>query len=251
MKTNFYKIGFFLLSATLLIAAIGDNLTSVMVNSSGVIQNNPLSTSNSFSIYATPTLIAHAVRLGDITNSSSAFYPISVDKGGTGTNITALIGSWTNSGSSFVIGNINLSNDSFTNLIYTTDAGATTILIGGAIKNSTGSPLRGPGLSISNITTGAQSFITMPNSGSSLRISSTTNIIIGVDNGNIQVNNNMAIAGNISSVISMTSVTNNSQVYQVNSISGITGSVTNFGVGYTNIEVFASGVLTNLIRTGP
>lgn len=51
---------------------------------------------------------------------------------------------------------------------------------------------------------------------------------------NLFVTNNLTVLG-----------TNNSRFYMVNGVRGITLSVTNVGIGVTNVEVFAEGLLTN------
>lgn len=154
------------------------------------------------------------------------------------TNSPVTLNGILNAQSNVFIMNAILSTDSLTNLVYTTAAFNHIIKIGNNIKNSAGSAFVGPGFFISNATTGAQAFINLSSVGA-LRINSTTNIIISSDNGGI------SLLGDVTGPTSMTSVTNNSIVYQASGITGFSGSVTNVGVGNTNVLAFSSGVLTN------
>ncbi len=223
MKNNLLKVGFLLLismvSVTIFTGAVGDILRSVMTDSSGLIQNTPLSSSNQISMIAAPSAAQHLVRFLDTTNG----------------NLT-----------SFRVGMNTVRQDTFTNLTYTTIVSSNSLTMGPAIRLSAASVFKGAGYSISNgdMVVSAQSFWTIAKSGMTF-INSTSNITISADNGTLTVGPKTTFNESLTASISVTSLTNNSTIYQVNSIRGFTGSVTNMALANTNVEVFAEGLLTN------
>lgn len=78
---------------------IGTQRNPIYTDVSGNVINTPITLSNQWSMIPAPTTAFHLVRYQDLTNAMAAGFPIvPIAKGGTGTNTTLLVGSWTNTG---------------------------------------------------------------------------------------------------------------------------------------------------------
>lgn len=86
-------------AAVLLMAAVGDTLISVMTDSSGNVVSTPLVFSNQVNMVPVATNGGQLIRYANYTNSSASIITsdkIAIVNGGTGTNVTQLTGTWTN-----------------------------------------------------------------------------------------------------------------------------------------------------------
>lgn len=103
-----YFIFLILVQASFAQLPIGSQRNPIYTDNTGAgnVLNTPLNFSNQFTIIPAPTTSLQVVRYADLTNTASFIFPISIAKGGTGTNTTVLTGSWTNAGTFTALTNL-------------------------------------------------------------------------------------------------------------------------------------------------
>lgn len=253
---NYYKPGFFVLLALLLIGAVGDTYRSVMVDSGGLIQNDPISKTNNISIYTAPSSAFHLIRYADMTNT--VLFPLPVSRGGTGTNTTMLPGNWTNSLNFTVGSNLVVNADQWTaSGVPLTVYGSDGILSLVPASSSPHARLSMAFYTNNEATVAGWTIGQDPDAGhvhkfsifdfinSSSRMLITSNASIAFTTISTTISSNLVVSGNVT-----TSVTNDARFYRVNAIPGFTGSVTNLGpaLGSSNVLAYASGIVTNYYK---
>lgn len=264
------------------IAAVGDVFKSVMVNSSGVIQNSPLSYSNQFQIYRAATNLNQLVRYQEFTNALANATPVGY------ANLSSnnvfhgdLIQKFTNSGGGHVY--IDLT-DSANDTLYEQVGG---FGLGKVALRSSGGDFFGSTQNIAQVELGtarAISYDTMTGlmsinpdviswllgtaanridaqTPATMQWIGTTNYLFPntsrFNGGSILFPSSTTVAVSNFTLISSiggTVTTSNLNltaggVVKYAGVTAFTGSVTNNGNGSTNITVYADGIVTNNFRT--
>lgn len=257
-----YIVLFCLLASSILaVLPPGTTRTPIYLDGTGNgnVINPVVSFSNSVMVLTAPTRTNEVVRFQDLTNAATAFiYPIAINKGGTGTNTAMLPGMvWTNS-QTFVVGSnlvVNAGQWASGEMIklYGQDGVFDFIPRSGLIHSRVGfafytnNDATISGWSVSQDPNGAQSheLAISDNINSVNRLHFISNTAINLITLRVTVSSNMTVQGS-----QTVNVTNSARFYQVNTIPGFTGSITNIGpaLGSSNIIVYASGLVTNYFK---